>query len=101
MIAGGTRISSQYYQVRVGGDAAAMVGICKCVIEADDIAKANGESRILDVEFIQQHTAGFEVFATFCRERSWSEIEKASGLGRNALLEAANAYMSAKAVIAN
>lgn len=31
MIAGGTRISSQYYQVRVGGDAAAIVGICKWV----------------------------------------------------------------------
>ena len=29
MIAGGTRISSQYHQVRIGGDAAAIVGICK------------------------------------------------------------------------
>jgi molybdopterin-dependent oxidoreductase alpha subunit len=101
MIAGGTRISSQYHQVRVGGDAAAMLGICKCVIEADDLAKANGDPRVVDVDFIQQHTSGFEEFATFCREQDWSEIERASGLARAAMLEAAGAYMSAKAVIAN
>ncbi|MBV9563468.1 MAG: FdhF/YdeP family oxidoreductase [Bradyrhizobium sp.] len=101
MIAGGTRISSQYHQVRVGGDAAAIVGICKCVIAADDLAKENGGPRILDVDFIEQHTSGFEDFAAFCRERNWSEIEKASGLGRDAMLDAAKLYMSAKAVIAN
>jgi molybdopterin-dependent oxidoreductase alpha subunit len=101
MIAGGTRISSQYHQVRVGGDAAAILGICKCVIEADDVASTNDGPRVLDIEFIQQHTSGFEDFATFCRQQNWSEIEKASGLGRDAMLEAAKAYMAAKAVIAN
>ena len=40
MIAGGTRISTQYHQVRVGGDAAAITGICKHVVEADDRAIA-------------------------------------------------------------
>lgn len=101
MLMGSTRISSQYHQVRVGGDAAAIIGICKCVIQADDLAKAKGDPRVVDIGFIQQHTSGFEDFATFCRERKWSEIEKASGLGREALFEAADAYMSAKAVIAN
>lgn len=101
MIAGGTRISSQYYQVRVGGDAAAIVGICKWVIEADDLARKNEAARVVDVEFIQQHTAGFEEFAAFCRTQDWDEIERASGLSRGALREAANTYMEAKAVIAN
>jgi molybdopterin-dependent oxidoreductase alpha subunit len=31
-----TTISTQYHQVKVGGDIAAITGICKCVIEADD-----------------------------------------------------------------
>ena len=101
MVAGGTRISSQYYQVRVGGDAAAVAGICKCVIQADDLAKANGKPRVLDIDFIEKHTAGFEEFAKFCRKLEWSEIEKASGLGREAMFEAADAYMAAKAVIVN
>jgi molybdopterin-dependent oxidoreductase alpha subunit len=101
MVAGGTRISTQYHQVRLGGDAAALVGICKHVIEADDHAKAAGSPRAIDLDFIQQHTSGFEEFASFCRAQAWEAIEKASGLGRDALLETANVYMSAKAVIAN
>jgi len=101
MIAGGTRISTQYHQVRLGGDAAAIVGICKCVIETDDRARARGTPRLVDVDFIQQHTAGFEEFASFCRAQTWEALEKASGLDRGAMLEAANAYMSANAVIAN
>jgi molybdopterin-dependent oxidoreductase alpha subunit len=101
MIAGGTRISTQYHQVRLGGDAAAIVGICKCVIEADDRAQAEGTPRLVDVDFINQHTSGFEEFASFCRAQTWQALEKASGLARGAMLEAANAYMAAKAVIAN
>jgi molybdopterin-dependent oxidoreductase alpha subunit len=101
MIAGGTRISTQYHQVRVGGDAAAIIGICKHVVEADDRAIAEGVPRIVDVDFIREHTTGFEDFASFCRAQSWDAIEKASGLERGALHESASVYMSAKAVIAN
>lgn len=101
MIAGGTRISSQYHQVRVGGDAAAITGICKLVIEADDRAVKYGEPRVIDVDFIEQHTTGFEEYARFCRDQEWSEIERASGLPQSAMLAAANTYMAASAVIAN
>ena len=101
MIAGGTRISTQYHQVRVGGDAAAIAGMCKAVIEADDAAKASGRARILDVPFIEQHTSGFEEFAAFCRAQSWGDLERVSGLNRSALADAANVYMASKAVIAN
>jgi molybdopterin-dependent oxidoreductase alpha subunit len=101
MIVGGTRISTQYHQVRLGGDSAAILGICKHVIEADDRARAGRTPRLVDVDFIAQHTSGFEEFASFCRAQTWDGIEKASGLEYGAMLEAANAYMSANAVIAN
>jgi molybdopterin-dependent oxidoreductase alpha subunit len=101
MIAGGTRISTQYHQVRLGGDSAAILGICKHAIEADDRARTDGTSRLVDVDFIARHTSGFEEFASFCRAQTWEAIEKASGLERGAMLEAANVYMAAKAVIAN
>jgi molybdopterin-dependent oxidoreductase alpha subunit len=101
MVAGGTRISTQYHQVRVGGDAAAIVGICKVVIEADDAAKASGQPRVIDTDFIAQHTSGFEEFAAFCRGRQWDELERASGLSRAAMTDAANVYMASNAVIAN
>lgn len=101
MLAGGTRISSQYHQVRSGGDAAAIVGICKWVIEADDRAIKYDEPRVVDADFIAAHTSGFDAFAAFCRDQDWDEIERASGLTRSALLETANTYMAANAVIAN
>ncbi len=53
-----TQISTQYHQVRIGGDIAAVTGICKALLEADDRAVAGGKPRVLDVEFIEQHTHG-------------------------------------------
>ncbi|ETR79264.1 CbbBc protein [Afipia sp. P52-10] len=101
MIAGGTRISSHYFQLRVTGDTAAIVGLCKAVIEADDHAVAHGQPRRIDVAFIEQHTHGFDAFAEFCRNQRWDELERISGLTRDALEAAADIYMKANAVIAN
>lgn len=101
MVAGGTRISSQYCQVRCGGDIAAIAGICKAVIEADDVAKASGTARKVDVEFIAQHTHGFEKFADFCRNQDWQKLEQVSGVTEAELRAAADTYMNAKAVITN
>jgi molybdopterin-dependent oxidoreductase alpha subunit len=96
-----TRISTQYHQLKTGGDTAAILGICKAVIEADDAAQANGEPRVLDVAFIEEHTTGFDDFAACARGTAWSEIERISGLPRAALLEAAEEYMRASAVMAH
>jgi molybdopterin-dependent oxidoreductase alpha subunit len=101
MIAGGTRISSQYYQVRVGGDIAAIVGISKAVIEADDLAKAEGTGRKIDVAFIEEHTHGFDAYAAFCRAQKWADLERVCGIREAELRMAAETYMNAKAVIAN
>jgi molybdopterin-dependent oxidoreductase alpha subunit len=101
MVAGGTRISSQYCQVRAGGDIAAIVGICKAVIEADDLAKAAGQPRRVDVAFIEQHTGGFDDFAAFCRKRTWAELERICGVSEAELRAAAETYMNANAVIVN
>ncbi|MCT8266230.1 FdhF/YdeP family oxidoreductase [Afifella sp. JA880] len=98
---GSTRISTQYHQVKTGGDIAAIVGICKAVIEADDEAKSSGQARILDTAFIDEHTHGFEDFAKSCRAQNWDDLEAASGLDRHAIMSAATVYMNAKSVIAN
>ncbi len=41
-----TMISSAYYQVNNGGDIAALFGVCKALIEADDALKASHQSRV-------------------------------------------------------
>ncbi len=95
-----TRISTQYHQVRAGGDLAAVTGICKALIEADDAAIRSGDARVLDAEFIAEQTHAFEEFATFVRNSDWRALEKESGLARADMEAAASAYASAHAVIA-
>jgi molybdopterin-dependent oxidoreductase alpha subunit len=94
-----TTISTQYHQLRIGGDAAAIVGICKALIELDDAAIQTNASRILDAAFIADHTHGFEEFANYVRTREWSQIEHCSGLSRTDLESAAAVYARAEAVI--
>ena len=94
-----TRISTQYHQVRVGGDIAAMVGIAKALIECDDAAQADGHLPVLDHTFIAEQTNGFAAFAAFVRASSWTDIELESGLSRDALVSAAEVYGKAKACI--
>ena len=95
-----TPISTQYHQVRAGGDIAAVLGICKLVIEADDKALDENTKRILDLHFIEQHTVRFDDFAAFCRNADWAEITAESGLTRTAIEDAARVYMKAERVIA-
>jgi molybdopterin-dependent oxidoreductase alpha subunit len=95
-----TRISTQYHQVRAGGDLAAVTGICKALIEADGAAIANGAERVLDATFISEHTHGFEEFAAFVRSSEWPTLEKQSGITRADMESAAAEYARARAVIA-
>src|SRR5690348_3507347 len=91
-----TQISSRYHQINVGGDKAALMGLCKAVLELDDAAKADPQRRVLDTEFIAQHTNGFPEFEAAMRAAAWDEIERRSGLTRAAIQDAATVYANAK-----
>ncbi len=91
----GTPIASDYFQVRVGGDLAAITGMCKAVLEAEE---AGG--RVLDRDFIARHTSGFEAFAAAVRAQSWQQVEQDSGLTREAIERAAAIYIGSNATIA-
>jgi molybdopterin-dependent oxidoreductase alpha subunit len=94
-----TQISDQYHQLKAGGDVAALMGLCKAVIETDDAARANGGPRVLDTAFIEQHTTGFDDFCDGARRASWADITDRSGLTEAALREAAAVYLAAERVI--
>ncbi|MFO1465666.1 MAG: FdhF/YdeP family oxidoreductase [Steroidobacteraceae bacterium] len=100
MLAGGeTVISTQYHQVKIGGDIAALTGICKSLVEADDEARKRGDARVIDADFIAEHCAGFDEFAASLRSCDWSHIEQRSGLARAALEDAARVYARAQRVL--
>lgn len=93
-------ISSDYFQLKIGGDLATVKGMIKCVLEADQLAQAQGRHRIIDVEFISEHTANFEQFAAEALAESWDVIVRESGLDRAQIQRAADTYMGAGKVIA-
>lgn len=99
-LGGETAISTQYHQVKAGGDIAAITGIAKFLIEWDDAAKAVGDAPILDWDFIHQHSNGFDAFADKVRATEWRDIMRECGLDQSALEEAARVYAKAKAVMA-
>ncbi len=94
-----TKISDQYHQLKAGGDIAAILGLCKCVVEADDAAKMADKAEVIDHAFVKQHTTGFDDFIHSCRTTSWAEIEQESGLTEAALREAGDVYITAEKVI--
>jgi molybdopterin-dependent oxidoreductase alpha subunit len=84
-----TPISSQYHQIKVGGDKAALMGLCKAVLALDK----------LDREFIAEHTHGFDDFVGAVAAAEWDEIEKRSGLTPAAIEAAARTYAAADAAM--
>ena len=124
-----TKISSAFYQVRNGGDIAALYGVSKALIEADDryhaghakhvigdddkpdhlseadevafaASMASADTKhVLDHSFIADHTAGFEEFAESARALDWAELERLSGLSQKQMEEAADIYAKSKNVL--
>ncbi|WP_156462782.1 FdhF/YdeP family oxidoreductase [Rhizobium sp. Leaf262] len=95
-----TQIATQYHQVSAGGDIAVMMGMAKLLLTWDDEAKTAGAKRVLDVDFIAQHTHGFDIFEAAVRAADWAEILEISGLSYAAIEAAAKTYAKANAVIA-
>jgi molybdopterin-dependent oxidoreductase alpha subunit len=91
---GSTRIASTYYQVKVGGDVAALKGIMKAVLALEASA-----GNVLDQDFIATHTNGFAALAADLAAVSWPEIERVSGLSRADLEAVAAAYAKSNATI--
>ena len=96
---GSTPISTNYFQLRIGGDMAVMKALCKRVFELDDAAVAAGRERVLDLGFIAEHTSGFEDFEASIRAESWDALQAESGLSREQLNAAGDLYAQAKRVI--
>ncbi len=84
-----TKIASNYYQPRIGGDLAAAKGLIKAVLERG----------AQDERFIVEHTEGFEDFSRDVLLEPWPAIEAASGLSQAQLREAAEVYIASNATI--
>ncbi len=96
---GSTPIASAYYQLKVGGDVAALKGMMKALAAADAADLAAGGEGLLDRDFIANETTGVEALLADLDAISWATIEARSGLARADIEAAAGVYAKAKRVI--
>jgi molybdopterin-dependent oxidoreductase alpha subunit len=94
-----TQISTLYLQVKAGGDIAAIMGMMKHVLAVEETRWAEQHSHVLDVDFIEAHTTGWDEVKAKVKATGWDEIERESGLARRDLEEAADVYVSAHRTI--
>ncbi|MCR6662041.1 MAG: FdhF/YdeP family oxidoreductase [Luteimonas sp.] len=97
---GSTKISSDYFQLKIGGDLAAIKGMIKHVLERDLEATTNGGASLLDRAFIAEHTHGFDAFVADVLAESWETIIAESGLDEAQLRHAGEIYLQSERVIA-
>lgn len=75
-----TEISQYYFQPKIGGDYAILIGIMKHLHEWDTGALSKGNPPVFDRSFIVPNTVGFEEMIKEIEQTNWSDIHKHTGL---------------------
>ncbi|MFF3500590.1 FdhF/YdeP family oxidoreductase [Streptomyces sp. NPDC003247] len=91
----GTAVADQFLQIRPGGDLALFQALNRLLLEAEDAAPGT----VLDREFIDAHTTGFEDFAAHARTIGWAEVIEATGLTREEIEQVHRRVLAADSVI--
>ena len=90
----GQDLADLFLPVRVNGDLALWRGIAALLLERE--ATAGG---VVDHEFIERHTVGFEDWRKEVEATDWDFVESATGLTRAQIAEAAEMLIASKATV--
>ncbi len=85
-------LASQYYQVNINGDMALFRGIAKSLLERE----SQSPGKVLDHDFIDEHTIGFDEYEDQCEQSSWAEIEKMSGIAKEGIEKIVDSLLKKK-----
>ncbi len=94
-----TPLASQYFQVKSGGDVAFVKGVMKVLLQMHQQAITAGQPGVLDTDFINEHTVGFDQLKADLEAISWDSLEKKSGLSQNDMQNFAHIYTQANNAI--
>jgi formate dehydrogenase major subunit len=96
----GTELADLHLPIRINGDLALFQGIAALLLEAEEKArKAGRPGSVLDLDFIERHTTGFEEWKAHIGRLSWIQVEEASGLSRNQIQVAADMFARSRATV--
>ncbi len=96
LLGAATELVDLWLPVRINGDQAALQGILKELLRAEDAAPGT----VVDRVFVDRYTTGFEAWSATLRAADWATIEQQSGLSRAQLGAAAEIARRSKALIA-
>jgi molybdopterin-dependent oxidoreductase alpha subunit len=89
-----TEIGTMNVQVRIGGDLALLRGVAKAVFEA-----AKNDPSVLDREFIEQYTRGFDDYRAQVEATPWADLVRDAGVDEPAIRKLADSYLASGRVI--
>jgi molybdopterin-dependent oxidoreductase alpha subunit len=95
LIGSGTPLADLFLQVKINGDVALLKGIMKGVMAEE----GRRPGQVLDHEFLQQYTSGFEEFSKALNEVSWPDIVHESGVSQELLEQAARIFSESQRTI--
>jgi len=91
----GTPLADLFLQVRINGDVALLKGLIKAVLAQE--AKRPG--RVLDHEFIERYTNGFDEFQNAIAKVRWEELIKQCGVSQRRITKAAEIFTTSERTI--
>jgi molybdopterin-dependent oxidoreductase alpha subunit len=96
---GSTPLSTELFNVRVGGDVALVKGMMKLLLEHQLSAELHSLPDVIDKAFIAEHTGGFKALAEDLTKTTWQEITESSGLSYEKISELTRCYEQSEATI--
>ncbi|MFF5208851.1 FdhF/YdeP family oxidoreductase [Streptosporangium sp. NPDC000396] len=91
----GTALADRFLQIRLNGDMALFKALSRLLLEAEDRAPGS----VIDREFVETHTHGFDAWEKDVRDLDWAEVEEATGLDRAAIEATVEDVLGARSVI--
>ena len=85
----GTELADMHLPIRVNGDLALFQAIGALLLQWGCV----------DRDFVERHTVGFDAWAEHVRQVDWAAVERATGLARPRIEEAARMFRDSKATI--
>ena len=94
-LGGGTKLADLFLQVRVNGDVALLKGLMQEVLQAEE----RQPGQVLDRDFINTYTTGFEEFKAALLTTQSDDILEQAGLTKEEIAEAARIFIESERVI--
>ncbi|WFP16671.1 FdhF/YdeP family oxidoreductase [Citricoccus muralis] len=95
LLADGERTSDEFLQIKVGGDLALLQALGHLLLQKE----AEAPGTIVDREFVESSTLGFQEYADARAELDWDATLEATGLERSEIEMAADMLANSKATI--